>query len=115
MIFYSPDGIVFEVDKKNIHVDERLKKGDVVTFTYDSIARQSTPVNPKIVRVRTDVSWRELVLEHASGRDSVKQSSSLSSANIQKNVENDKVVAPALNSTYKSNNLILFLHNSNYI
>jgi hypothetical protein len=36
--------------------------GDVVTFSYEIHARRELPVNPEIYRVRTDVSWEEVIL-----------------------------------------------------
>lgn len=50
-------------------MDKRLKKGDVVTFSFDKLSRLSTPINPKIIRSRSDVSWREIIIEHAEGKD----------------------------------------------
>lgn len=41
----------------------KLKKGDVVTFTYDHFTLQGVPVNPVLVRVRTDVSWEDVVIQ----------------------------------------------------
>jgi hypothetical protein len=39
-----------------------------VSFSYDAYSHHAAPINPKIFRVRTDVSWKDLVVEHA--RDS---------------------------------------------
>ena len=39
--------------------------GDVVTFSYESHSRRDEPVNPKIFRVRADVSWEELMESNA--------------------------------------------------
>lgn len=44
---------------------EELKKDDIVTFSYDTWQDQSTPVNPVIVRIRQDMSWEEVMLNHA--------------------------------------------------
>jgi hypothetical protein len=33
----------------------------VVTFSYESNARRDVPISPKIYRIRTDLSWREVV------------------------------------------------------
>lgn len=66
ILIRRPDGQVFEVPPENSPADLQLKRGDVVTFTYDSLYRGSTPVNPTIYRIRTDLSWREILFE-ASG------------------------------------------------
>jgi hypothetical protein len=58
-----PDGQIFEVARENVQEDIRPKKGDIVSFTYDGLSRGGIPVHTTIYRIRTDVSWRELVLE----------------------------------------------------
>jgi hypothetical protein len=40
------------------------KIGDVVSFSSDTTARAEMPVNPKIYRVRTDISWEEVLANH---------------------------------------------------
>ena len=35
--------------------------GDVVSFSYETQARREAPVAPAIFRVRTDVSWEDVV------------------------------------------------------
>lgn len=37
------------------------KLGDVVTFSYESNIRRDIPVHPKIYRIRTDISWEEVM------------------------------------------------------
>lgn len=51
--------------------------GEVVTFTYERTARRGTlPLGPKVVRVRTDLTWGDVVrtavsdLRLAQGEDS---------------------------------------------
>ena len=34
--------------------------GDIVSFSYESRARTEVPVNPKIYRIRSDISWDNL-------------------------------------------------------
>ena len=38
-----------------------LREGDVVMFTYDNYSRYAVPINPRIYRVRTDVTWEHVV------------------------------------------------------
>ena len=45
---------------EDVHVPT-LAVGDVVSFSYENYARRDLPVNPKIYRVRTDLSWQEVV------------------------------------------------------
>ena len=40
------------------------KKGEVVTFSYENYSRRELPVNPKLLRVRKDVSWEEILADH---------------------------------------------------
>jgi len=42
-----------------------LAVGDVVTFSYESYSRREVPLNPKIQRVRTDLSWEEVLQNEA--------------------------------------------------
>lgn len=60
IIFTRPHGATFSVPPENIEVPT-LAVGDVVSFSYENIARRDLPVNPKIYRVRTDLSWQEVV------------------------------------------------------
>eukprot|EP00026_Physarum_polycephalum_P001631 Phypoly_transcript_01633.p1 GENE.Phypoly_transcript_01633~~Phypoly_transcript_01633.p1 ORF type:complete len:1064 (+),score=132.57 Phypoly_transcript_01633:31-3192(+) len=54
-----PNGVIFEVPLADVHVPAAV--GDVVTFSYESWARRELPVGPKIYRIRTDLSWDEVV------------------------------------------------------
>jgi len=38
-----------------------LKKGDVVTFSYENSSRREIPLGPRIVRVRGDLTWEDVV------------------------------------------------------
>lgn len=40
-----------------------IKVGDVVTFEYDIISTIGTP-KPKLVRVRSDLSWHHVLHDH---------------------------------------------------
>eukprot|EP00026_Physarum_polycephalum_P002338 Phypoly_transcript_02344.p1 GENE.Phypoly_transcript_02344~~Phypoly_transcript_02344.p1 ORF type:complete len:892 (+),score=111.01 Phypoly_transcript_02344:67-2742(+) len=59
-----PNGIVFNLE--NVPEKQSLKDGDIVTITYDNLSPNSVPVNPKISRVRNDVSWNEVERNHAT-------------------------------------------------
>lgn len=61
---YSVEGIPFEVNISKIECAVLPKKGDVVTFSYDNYTSLGVPVNPKIVQIRTDVSWEQLTDDH---------------------------------------------------
>ena len=37
------------------------KIGDVVTFAYEKNSRRDIPVRPKIIRIRTDISWEDIL------------------------------------------------------
>lgn len=60
-----PDGITFAVPSENVRVFAKPIRGDVVTFNYESYSRRSVPVNPKIYRIRTDMSWEDVLRAHA--------------------------------------------------
>jgi hypothetical protein len=52
------------VPAENVFVPT-LGIGDIVSFSYECHARRDIPVNPKIYRIRTDVSWEEVVCNSA--------------------------------------------------
>ena len=53
-------GLVFDVPHTDILIP-MPSIGDVVSFSYDAHSRRDIPVNPKIFKVRTDISWEEVV------------------------------------------------------
>jgi hypothetical protein len=48
------------VPRENVQVT-KMAIGDVVTFSFENYARRDLPVSPKIYRIRTDVSWDDVV------------------------------------------------------
>lgn len=58
-----PNGIIFEISSSDILESSSLSKGDVVTFAYDNYSRAEEPVNPKILRVRKDLTWEQVLEE----------------------------------------------------
>lgn len=59
-----PDGKVFTVPPQDVRIP-KPSIGDVVTFSFDSYARRDLPVNPKIYRIRTDISWDDVQHNYA--------------------------------------------------
>lgn len=43
--------------------------GDIVTFSYERHARREVPVDAKVVRVRNDVVWEDIVRDHVSSNN----------------------------------------------
>lgn len=37
------------------------KVGEIVTFSYEKNIRRDSPVNPRIYRIRNDLSWDDIV------------------------------------------------------
>ena len=58
--FHRPSGLIFSVSRQNVLVP-RITIGDVATFSYENFAKKSEFVNPTIFRIRTDVTWPEVV------------------------------------------------------
>jgi hypothetical protein len=50
------------VPNANIFTSSIPRVGDVVSFSYERHARKDGPYNPKIVRIRTDILWEDVVL-----------------------------------------------------
>ena len=64
IFIFRPNGLTFAVPLRE---DIELAFGDMVTFSYDTYSRREAPVNPKIQRVRTDMSWEDVV--NSTGND----------------------------------------------
>ena len=45
-----------------------ISVGDIVSFSYDNASRRLLPVNPKIYKIRTDVSWEDVVSNYNEER-----------------------------------------------
>lgn len=41
-------------------------KGTVVTFSYESFSQNGVPANPRMSRVREDISWKQILLDFSS-------------------------------------------------
>jgi hypothetical protein len=55
-----PDGRTFVVPPDNVHVS-RIAVGDVVTFSYNHHSQRHIPANPTVFKIRTDISWEDVV------------------------------------------------------
>lgn len=53
---------------ESVIITELLIPGDIVTFSYDNYSRKEVPVNPKIIRIRSDMSWQDVIKNDASER-----------------------------------------------
>lgn len=62
--FDRPDGVKFIVPTKHFNTHTKCKKGDIVTFSYDSYAQNSAPVNARVHRIREDITWQFILHEH---------------------------------------------------
>ena len=62
--FIRPNGLIFTVPPENIQISTRISVGDVVTFSYENRPQSPLPVNPVIIRLRTDVSWKDILHLH---------------------------------------------------
>ena len=58
--FYRPTGITFVVPASDVLVSTP-EIGEIASFSYERHTREDTPESPKIFRIRTDVSWGEVV------------------------------------------------------
>jgi hypothetical protein len=45
-----------------VHV--RPSKGDIVTFSYDTTFKKDLPTNPEITRIRTDITWKDVLTSY---------------------------------------------------
>jgi hypothetical protein len=63
LLLFSPNGKAFEVPSYDISIPTP-KVGDIVSFSSESQARRELPVSPKIYKIRTDVSWADVLLSY---------------------------------------------------
>jgi hypothetical protein len=59
-ILFSPEGQEFSIPTEDVRI-RTPAVGDVVSFTFESYARRDVPARPTIYRIRTDVSWEDVV------------------------------------------------------
>ncbi len=64
LLSIRPDGPTFSVTKSNVKLKILPEKGDIVSFSYDNYSRRSLPINPKVYRLRHDMTWDYLVKSH---------------------------------------------------
>eukprot|EP00026_Physarum_polycephalum_P003064 Phypoly_transcript_03073.p1 GENE.Phypoly_transcript_03073~~Phypoly_transcript_03073.p1 ORF type:complete len:492 (+),score=39.24 Phypoly_transcript_03073:901-2376(+) len=60
LVLMLADGTPFSVEKSD-QLTILPKRGDVVSFSYDSYSRRALPVNPKILCVRLDINWDQVI------------------------------------------------------
>ena len=55
-IFYPhPPSLISFLIIKNIAI------GDIVSFSFETYSRRDTPVHPKILRIRQDITWQNVI------------------------------------------------------
>eukprot|EP00026_Physarum_polycephalum_P002682 Phypoly_transcript_02690.p1 GENE.Phypoly_transcript_02690~~Phypoly_transcript_02690.p1 ORF type:complete len:880 (+),score=98.16 Phypoly_transcript_02690:33-2672(+) len=59
-----PSGMMFKVPPSSVEVRSYPKKGDIVMLSYEKLSSLGIPVEPKLVRIRTDLSWEEVVINY---------------------------------------------------
>eukprot|EP00026_Physarum_polycephalum_P002361 Phypoly_transcript_02367.p1 GENE.Phypoly_transcript_02367~~Phypoly_transcript_02367.p1 ORF type:complete len:559 (+),score=39.39 Phypoly_transcript_02367:620-2296(+) len=66
-VIQLPNEVAFIVPPENIRMRPGdIREGDVVTFSYESISRNSVPMNPTVLRKRSDVTWSQVFLYSSS-------------------------------------------------
>eukprot|EP00026_Physarum_polycephalum_P003752 Phypoly_transcript_03766.p1 GENE.Phypoly_transcript_03766~~Phypoly_transcript_03766.p1 ORF type:complete len:436 (+),score=53.88 Phypoly_transcript_03766:986-2293(+) len=66
-ILQLANGTQFELSSDHFKFGVIAKKGDVVSFSCESLSRRATPLNPRVYRIRYDLPW-EQVSRHANPR-----------------------------------------------
>lgn len=57
LTLFRPNGTLFQAKRPNM----ALKKGNIVSFSYNKISSLGVPLETTISRVRYDISWDDLV------------------------------------------------------
>lgn len=60
-VYNRVDGTRMTVATENIKLGTSPKRGDIVSFSYDNFSKSSIPVNPQIYRIRTDITWEDII------------------------------------------------------
>jgi hypothetical protein len=42
-----------------------IRRGDIVTFSYESYSRRALPTEARILRVREDTTWEKIVFDYS--------------------------------------------------
>jgi hypothetical protein len=62
--FLRPSGDLIPVPPADVLIPN-VSIGDIVTFSFESGSRRLLPLNPRICKIRTDVSWEDVVNNYA--------------------------------------------------
>ena len=57
--------MTFEMELAPEFSGGKIRRGDVVTLAYDSYSARGVPKNPKIHRIRSDVTWEQVVVDYS--------------------------------------------------
>eukprot|EP00026_Physarum_polycephalum_P000368 Phypoly_transcript_00368.p1 GENE.Phypoly_transcript_00368~~Phypoly_transcript_00368.p1 ORF type:complete len:1106 (+),score=136.69 Phypoly_transcript_00368:1680-4997(+) len=63
VVLKMPDLRTFSVHLSNVQVSSSLRRGDIVSFSYEKLSRNSLPIDPKIYKIRKDISWSDVLLQ----------------------------------------------------
>jgi len=50
-----------KVERENIKIETEVRRGDIVSFSFDNFSKSSIPVNPQVYRIRADVTWEDVI------------------------------------------------------
>lgn len=56
-----PSGLAFSVPASNVQLTSRPKRGDIVSFSYESYSRYAVPLHVTVFRIRQDLSWGDVI------------------------------------------------------
>lgn len=58
-----PDGMTFSQELTPEYEGGKIKRGDIVTLAFENYSTRMLPKNPKIHRIRGDVTWEQVVAD----------------------------------------------------
>eukprot|EP00026_Physarum_polycephalum_P002403 Phypoly_transcript_02409.p1 GENE.Phypoly_transcript_02409~~Phypoly_transcript_02409.p1 ORF type:complete len:900 (+),score=140.14 Phypoly_transcript_02409:101-2800(+) len=61
LLLKMADGTRLTVDAENNKLNSKAKRGDIVTFSFDNYSRGLVPISPKVFRIRTDITWEDVL------------------------------------------------------
>lgn len=59
-LIIRPNGTTFKVSNEDFLIP-KVKPGDIVTYAFNDYYKKDTPVNVKVYRKRSDLSWEDVI------------------------------------------------------
>eukprot|EP00026_Physarum_polycephalum_P002139 Phypoly_transcript_02143.p1 GENE.Phypoly_transcript_02143~~Phypoly_transcript_02143.p1 ORF type:complete len:817 (+),score=78.77 Phypoly_transcript_02143:221-2671(+) len=65
LVLQLPSGMIIDVSSENIAESVLPTKGNIVTYDFEHLTKGGIPVNPRVLRIRTDLFWDDVLSDYA--------------------------------------------------